>query len=172
MMPDAAVRCVEELCRRAARRFASALHHCCLTACCRPGKAHHQMQALCLLPLLLLRCCCLRPSVFVHPRTQRDHAEAFEAAVADLKYGSITVNCPATAAFSVTALGWGAFPGGRIFFPCAALLAAVHRHLQALLSPAVGQQAWLEGVAHTSVMHPSTWEGRRYRATTKITGAP
>lgn len=53
----------------------------------------------------------LAASVFVHPRTQQDHAEAFEAAVADLKYGSITVNCPATAAFSVTAIGWGAFPG-------------------------------------------------------------
>lgn len=51
-------------------------------------------------------------SMFIHPRTQQEHAAAFDAAVSGLRYGSITINCPATAAFSVTALPWGAFPGG------------------------------------------------------------
>jgi hypothetical protein len=54
-------------------------------------------------------CCC---SVFIHPQTQQQYAAAFDAAVSGLRYGSITINCPATTAFSVTALPWGAYPGG------------------------------------------------------------
>jgi hypothetical protein len=50
-------------------------------------------------------------SLFIHPATQQQHAAAYDAAIADLQYGTIAVNCPATAAFCVTAIPWGAFPG-------------------------------------------------------------
>lgn len=53
-------------------------------------------------------------SVFIHPHTQQEHAGAFDAAMAGLRYGSISVNCTATAAFSVTSLPWGAFPGEQV----------------------------------------------------------
>ncbi|KIY93232.1 hypothetical protein MNEG_14731 [Monoraphidium neglectum] len=50
-------------------------------------------------------------SVFVHPETQRRHAEAWEAALEGLRFGSICVNCPATTGFVATPLVWGAYPG-------------------------------------------------------------
>lgn len=52
-------------------------------------------------------------SMFIHPKTQKQYAAAFDAAVAGLKYGAITINCPSTAAFSTTAIVWGAYPGGQ-----------------------------------------------------------
>jgi hypothetical protein len=52
--------------------------------------------------------CC---SLFIHPEMQQQYADAFDAAVADLRYGSVTVNCPSLVGFSATPLVWGAFPG-------------------------------------------------------------
>jgi hypothetical protein len=62
----------------------------------------------CVVLLCWWLCAC---SMFVHPHVQQEHAGAFDAAVAGLRYGSISINCPATTAFSVTSLPWGAFPG-------------------------------------------------------------
>eukprot|EP00775_Hariotina_reticulata_P008790 gene8790-8968_t len=53
----------------------------------------------------------LAVSMFIHPRTQQQHAQAYEAALANLQYGTICVNCPTTVGFSATPLVWGAFPG-------------------------------------------------------------
>lgn len=49
--------------------------------------------------------------MFIHPDTQAQYADAYDTALAALRYGCITVNCPATVAFSATPLVWGAFPG-------------------------------------------------------------
>jgi hypothetical protein len=62
------------------------------------------MSALCLLLVLLY-------SMFIHPQTQSQHAQAYEAALANLRYGTICVNCPTIVGFSTTPLVWGAFPG-------------------------------------------------------------
>ncbi|KAF8059215.1 ARC6 [Scenedesmus sp. PABB004] len=53
----------------------------------------------------------LSASVFIHPATKAAHAGAYDAALAALRYGSITVNCPSLVGFSATPLVWGAFPG-------------------------------------------------------------
>lgn len=53
----------------------------------------------------------LRCSLFIHPATQKQYADAYDSAIADLRYGSITVNCPCLVGFSATPLAWGAFPG-------------------------------------------------------------
>lgn len=50
-------------------------------------------------------------AMFIHPATQRQHAAAFDSALAALRYGSISVNCATTVGFAVTALSWGGFPG-------------------------------------------------------------
>lgn len=50
-------------------------------------------------------------ALFIDPVTQRQHSQAFEEAVAGLRYGCITVNAPGTMGFGVTKLTWGAFPG-------------------------------------------------------------
>ncbi|KAL4447993.1 hypothetical protein ABPG75_005212 [Micractinium tetrahymenae] len=50
-------------------------------------------------------------SVFVHPATQRQHQEAFNRLIEDLRYGAISVNVPSLICFATTKLGWGAFPG-------------------------------------------------------------
>lgn len=52
--------------------------------------------------------CC---SMFIHPNTQKQYAAAYDSALANLRYGSITVNCPALVGFSATPLVWGAYPG-------------------------------------------------------------
>lgn len=53
----------------------------------------------------------LAASLFIHPETQQQYADAFDAAVAGLRYGSVTVNAPSLVGFSATPLVWGAFPG-------------------------------------------------------------
>ncbi|KAK9868062.1 hypothetical protein WJX84_011056 [Apatococcus fuscideae] len=50
-------------------------------------------------------------SLYVPPDVQRAHADAVEGAVAGLKYGSVSVNCPSICGFPATRLSWGAFPG-------------------------------------------------------------
>ncbi|KAL4444976.1 hypothetical protein ABPG77_004026 [Micractinium sp. CCAP 211/92] len=50
-------------------------------------------------------------SVFVHPATQRQHREAFDRLIEELRYGAIAVNVPSLISFATTKLGWGAFPG-------------------------------------------------------------
>jgi hypothetical protein len=49
--------------------------------------------------------------MYIHPQTQAQHAQAYEAALGNLRYGTICVNCPTTAGFCATPLVWGAFPG-------------------------------------------------------------
>ena len=43
---------------------------------------------------------------------QRRHRGAFDAAIAGLRYGCVCVNVPTLVGFAITALPWGAFPGG------------------------------------------------------------
>eukprot|EP00878_Enallax_costatus_P014600 GHUV01015274.1.p2 GENE.GHUV01015274.1~~GHUV01015274.1.p2 ORF type:complete len:162 (+),score=30.41 GHUV01015274.1:483-968(+) len=50
-------------------------------------------------------------SMFIHPDTQKQYAAAYDNALANLRYGTVAVNCPALVAFSATPLIWGAFPG-------------------------------------------------------------
>lgn len=51
----------------------------------------------------------LAACAFVHPSTERLHAREFDAFLGSLRYGSVSVNCPALGAFAVASLGWGAF---------------------------------------------------------------
>jgi len=54
------------------------------------------------------QCLVLPPS---HLYLQKRHRDAYEGAIADLKYGAIAVNCPGLVAFAATKLGWGGYPG-------------------------------------------------------------
>ncbi len=49
--------------------------------------------------------------VFIHPATERDHAEAFDRAIAELRYGGIGVNCWPAVLYALVNTTWGAFPG-------------------------------------------------------------
>lgn len=49
--------------------------------------------------------------VIAHPKTQKAHKDAFEAAIAHLHYGTVCVNVPGTLGFAITKLGWGGWPG-------------------------------------------------------------
>ncbi len=49
--------------------------------------------------------------VFIHPATERDHAEAFDRAIAELRYGGIGVNCWPAVIYALVNTTWGAFPG-------------------------------------------------------------
>jgi hypothetical protein len=51
----------------------------------------------------------LAASVFLHPSVERTFAQEFDAFLGALRYGSISVNCPALGAFAVASLGWGAY---------------------------------------------------------------
>lgn len=53
----------------------------------------------------------LSSAMFIHPATQREARSAFDQAVAELRYGSIAVNCPGMVSFGITKLMWGAHPG-------------------------------------------------------------
>lgn len=55
-----------------------------------------------LIPLLLCLFC---------TAPQRTYREAYDNAVADLRYGAIAVNCPGLVAFAATKLVWGGYPG-------------------------------------------------------------
>lgn len=60
----------------------------------------------------------LSTSIFIDPVTASKHKSALDAAIAGLKYGCITVNCPNISGYGTTCLGWGAFqqpwPGNDI----------------------------------------------------------
>ena len=45
-------------------------------------------------------------AVYAHPGTQKRHAAAWDDFLAQLRYGAIAVNAPATLAFGCPALSW------------------------------------------------------------------
>ncbi|MEU9139360.1 aldehyde dehydrogenase family protein [Streptomyces sp. NPDC048404] len=53
----------------------------------------------------------LGATLIVHPRTERSDRAAVEAAVADLRYGTLGVNCWSAVGFLLGFTPWGAFPG-------------------------------------------------------------
>jgi acyl-CoA reductase-like NAD-dependent aldehyde dehydrogenase len=55
----------------------------------------------------------LNATVIVHPRTQREPvaAAAVERALADLRYGTVSLNAWAAVGFAVGVMPWGAYPG-------------------------------------------------------------
>ncbi|MFF3935855.1 aldehyde dehydrogenase family protein [Streptomyces phaeofaciens] len=53
----------------------------------------------------------LGATLVVHPRTERADREAVERAVADLRYGTLGVNCWSGVGFLLGFTPWGAFPG-------------------------------------------------------------
>ena len=55
----------------------------------------------------------------IDPATEaRLGEEAFEAALARLRYGSVCVNVPTITGFSATSLVWGAYPGAFTLVLC------------------------------------------------------
>lgn len=53
----------------------------------------------------------LGATLIVHPRTERTHAAAVQAAVADLRYGTLGINCWSGVGFLLGSTPWGAYPG-------------------------------------------------------------
>jgi len=53
----------------------------------------------------------LGANIVIDPRTAKANAEALDAAVADLAFGTVTVNAWSGAAYFMTRSTWGAFPG-------------------------------------------------------------
>ncbi|WP_405009132.1 aldehyde dehydrogenase family protein [Kitasatospora sp. NBC_01539] len=53
----------------------------------------------------------LGATLLVHPRTEKEHRAAVEAAVADLRYGTLGVNCWSGVGFLLGYTPWGAHPG-------------------------------------------------------------
>ncbi len=49
--------------------------------------------------------------MLVHPKTQKQHPELVEQAIANLRYGGVGVNIWAGVIFGVVATTWGAYPG-------------------------------------------------------------
>ena len=47
-------------------------------------------------------------------QVQKQHPQAFDRAIANLKYGSINVNVCNLIGYAVTRLTWGAFPGHKM----------------------------------------------------------
>jgi len=50
-------------------------------------------------------------SLIVHPKTRKAHAEAVDAAIADLRYGTVAINAWAGASCALMVSGWGGYPG-------------------------------------------------------------
>ncbi|MFF5788704.1 aldehyde dehydrogenase family protein [Streptomyces sp. NPDC012693] len=50
-------------------------------------------------------------TLIVHPRTEKAHRDAVRSAVADLRYGTVGVNCWSGVGFLLGFTPWGAFPG-------------------------------------------------------------
>lgn len=50
-------------------------------------------------------------NLLIHPRTVRDHPQAYRRALERLRYGSIGVNVWTGALFALMELSWGAYPG-------------------------------------------------------------
>ncbi|MFE3112662.1 hypothetical protein [Kitasatospora indigofera] len=53
----------------------------------------------------------LGATLIVHPSTERAHREAVNRAVADLRYGTLGVNCWSAIGFLLGFTPWGAYPG-------------------------------------------------------------
>ncbi len=53
----------------------------------------------------------LGASLIIHPETLRELGPAFEDCIAELRYGSIGVNAWSAAAFLLSQMPWGAYPG-------------------------------------------------------------
>ncbi|MFI6966768.1 aldehyde dehydrogenase family protein [Streptomyces sp. NPDC050255] len=53
----------------------------------------------------------LGATLLVHPRTERAHREAVDTAIAELRYGTLGVNCWSAFGFLLGYTPWGAFPG-------------------------------------------------------------
>nr|WP_206324067.1 aldehyde dehydrogenase family protein [Streptomyces sp. HNM0574] len=53
----------------------------------------------------------LGATLLVHPRTERAHRAAVDAAIAGLRYGTLGVNCWSAFGFLLGYTPWGAFPG-------------------------------------------------------------
>jgi len=53
-----------------------------------------------------LSCC-----VLIHPTTESENAEAFDRAIAELRYGGIGINCWPAMVYGLVSTTWGAFPG-------------------------------------------------------------
>lgn len=53
----------------------------------------------------------LGATLIVHPRTERAQHETIDAAIADLRYGSIGINAWAGVGYFLTETPWGAYPG-------------------------------------------------------------
>jgi acyl-CoA reductase-like NAD-dependent aldehyde dehydrogenase len=49
--------------------------------------------------------------LLVHPSTLRDYAKEIDAAILQLRYGAIAVNCWSALAYALITTSWGAFPG-------------------------------------------------------------
>ena len=52
--------------------------------------------------------------LMIHPKTQKEHKESFEQAVAELRYGGIGVNVWAGLIYGLVVTTWGAFPGNPL----------------------------------------------------------
>ena len=50
-------------------------------------------------------------NVIVHPKSEEQLGEAFDAAIADLRYGGIAINCWTGLNYGLVNATWGAFPG-------------------------------------------------------------
>ncbi|QIP83246.1 aldehyde dehydrogenase [Streptomyces sp. Tu 2975] len=53
----------------------------------------------------------LGATLLVHPKTEKTHRAAVDAAVADLRYGTLGVNCWSAIGFLLGYTPWGAYPG-------------------------------------------------------------
>ncbi len=53
----------------------------------------------------------LGANLIIHPATAKQHADALETAICDLRYGTIAVNSWVGVAFAMNRAPWGAFPG-------------------------------------------------------------
>jgi aldehyde dehydrogenase (NAD(P)+) len=56
----------------------------------------------------------LGAAILIHPRTVKALGPAFEDALAELRYGTITVNAWPGVGFSLATASWGAFPGNTV----------------------------------------------------------
>lgn len=50
-------------------------------------------------------------NVLVDPKTEKAHSDAFDAAIAGLRYGTIAINCWSGLGYGIVNATWGAFPG-------------------------------------------------------------
>lgn len=53
----------------------------------------------------------LGATLIVHPRTEKAHRDAVRSAIADLRYGTLGVNCWSAVGFLLGFTPWGAYPG-------------------------------------------------------------